>query len=437
MEQKIWNYLMTKIKNPFGVAGLMGNLQAESGLIPTNLQNSFEKSLKLNDAEYTKRVDNGTYGNFAKDKAGYGLAQWTWWSRKEALLKFAKSKKKSIGDLEMQLDFLLLELTTTYKGVYTKLQKAKSVQEASDCVLLDFEKPAKQDATVKAKRASYGQIIYNKFAVSKPTEKNNGGNKMSNSKLVNCTVLSPNHSGKRTHAIDRITPHCVCGQLSAESIGGCFPKGRNASCNYGIGFDGRVCLIVDEANRTWCSSSAENDQRAITIEVASDTKEPYAFKDAAYNKLIDLCVDICKRNGKNTLLWIENKDKALAYRPKDNEMLLTVHRWFANKSCPGNWMFARMGDLARKVTAKLGGKASNEDKTIPLPEDGKGLLPSFKAFTVKVTADALNVRKGPNVKFDVIRTIRNHGTFTIVDKKGNWGKILDDGWICLDYTKKI
>ena len=108
---------------------------------------------------------------------------------------------------------------------------------------------------------------------------------MSNSSLVNCTVLSPNHSGKRTHKIDRITPHCVVGQLSAESIGGCFTStSRQASCNYGIGYDGRVSLIVDEANRSWCSSSNANDQRAITIECASDKVDPYTMNNAVYSK---------------------------------------------------------------------------------------------------------------------------------------------------------
>ena len=170
---------------------------------------------------------------------------------------------------------------------------------------------------------------------------------MDNSKLVDRTVKSPNHSGKRTHAVDRITPHCVVGQLSAESIGGCFTStSRQASCNYGIGTDGRVALIVDEDNRSWCSSSGANDQRAITIECASDKTEPYAFNDAVYSKLVALCVDICQRYGKTKLLWIENKDKALAYEPKADEMLLTVHRWFANKSCPGAWLFERMGQLA-------------------------------------------------------------------------------------------
>ena len=175
-----------------------------------------------------------------------------------------------------------------------------------------------------------------------------------NSPMVSYTKLSPNHSGQRTHSIDRITPHCVVGQCSVERLGNVFlPKSRQASSIYGIGVDGRVGMYVEEKNRSWCSSSAANDQRAVTIECASDNTEPYAFEDAVYQTLIKLCADICKRNGKTKLLWLCDKDKTLNYTPKPDEMMLTIHRWFANKSCPGNWMYARMGNLADKVTAQL------------------------------------------------------------------------------------
>ena len=126
-----------------------------------------------------------------------------------------------------------------------------------------------------------------------------------NSPLVSYTKLSPNHSGQRTHNIDRITPHCVVGQCSVETLGNIFlPASRQASSNYGIGVDGRVGMYVEEKNRSWCSSSAANDQRAITIECASDSTEPYAFKDMVYKCLIELCTDICRRNGKTKLLWL-------------------------------------------------------------------------------------------------------------------------------------
>ena len=187
-----------------------------------------------------------------------------------------------------------------------------------------------------------------------------------NSSLVSYTKLSPNHSGQRTHSIDRITPHCVVGQLSAESICGCFTStSRQASCNYGIGTDGRISLCVEEKNRSWCSSSNANDQRAVTIECASDKAEPYAMNDKVYASLVKLCTDICRRNGKKKLLWLGDKNTTLNYAPKSDEMVLTVHRWFANKSCPGNWLYARLGDLAAKVTANLGGSntASTNSQT--------------------------------------------------------------------------
>ena len=181
---------------------------------------------------------------------------------------------------------------------------------------------------------------------------------MSNSSLATYKLLSPNHSGQRTMPIDRITPHCVVGQLSAAGICGCFTSSSvQASCNYGIGKDGDIGLCVEEKNRSWCTSSNANDQRAVTIECASDRTDPYAFTDKCYNSLVNLCIDICKRNGKKKLIWFGDKTKALNYSPKSDEMILTVHRWFAAKSCPGNWMYARMGDLANKVTARLSGES--------------------------------------------------------------------------------
>ena len=194
-----------------------------------------------------------------------------------------------------------------------------------------------------------------------------------NSPLVAYTKLSPNHSGQRTHSIDRITPHCVVGQCSVETLGNIFlPTSRQASSNYGIGVDGRVGMYVEEKNRSWCSSSKANDQRAVTIECASDTTEPYAFKDVVYESLIKLCADICRRNGKTKLLWLGDKDTTLNYSPRPDEMILTVHRWFANKSCPGNWLYARMDDLATKVTVALGG-ATTETPSVstPTPDTSK------------------------------------------------------------------
>ena len=310
-----------------------------------------------------------------------------------------------------------------------------------------------------------------------------------NSSLVSYTKLSPNHSGLRTHSIDRITPHCVVGQCSVETLGNIFlPTSRQASCNYGIGADGRVGMYVEEKNRSWCSSSNANDQRAVTIECASDTTEPYAFKDVVYQTLIKLCVDICKRNGKSKLLWMGDKDKTLAYSPKADEMVLTVHRWFANKSCPGNWMYVRMGDLAEKVTAQLGGSsggtasasgqmyrvrrtwadAKSQKGAFTVLDNAKKCAdanPGYSVFdkdgakiytpnttgqasdvpfTVKVSISDLNIRKGPGTDYAKTGKFTGKGVFTIVEvqsgqgSSAGWGRLKSGaGWISLDYTTKI
>lgn len=314
-------------------------------------------------------------------------------------------------------------------------------------------------------------------------------NEMSNSSLVNCTVKSPNHSGTRTHAIDRITPHCVVGQLTAVNIGGCFTSSdRQASCNYGIGSDGKVCLVVDECNRSWCSSSNENDQRAVTIECASDKTDPYAFTDTVYNKLVELCVDICKRNGKTKLIWFGDKDKTLNYNPASNEMVLTVHRWFANKSCPGNWMYARMGNLASAVTSKLGSASASTSTLYRVRKtwaDSKSQLGAYEIlvnakkkadenpgysvfdesgnvvyapangtetstgtftntsfpstpFTVQVLVSDLNIREGAGMNYAVTGKYTGKGVFTITEVSNGWGKLKSGaGWIYLENASYV
>lgn len=163
-EQLIWNYFKSHGLNDFGTAGLMGNLYAESGLNPKNLQQTYERKLGYSDDSYTDAVDHGIYTNFVKDSAGYGIAQWTFWSRKQALFSFVKSREKSIGDLNMQLDFLMKELREGYIGVLNTLCNATSVLEASNEVLFRFERPANQDESVQAKRCAFGQRYYDLFA---------------------------------------------------------------------------------------------------------------------------------------------------------------------------------------------------------------------------------------------------------------------------------
>lgn len=164
-EKKLWDFLLAKIGNEYGVAGLMGNLYAESALRSNNLQQTYEKSLRYTDDTYTAAVDSGDYSNFVKDSAGYGLAQWTYWSRKQALLEYAKSVGKSICDFDMQMEFLWKELSTGYKSTLNALKAATSVADASTYVLIHFEAPADQGEAVQAKRASYGAKYYDAYHI--------------------------------------------------------------------------------------------------------------------------------------------------------------------------------------------------------------------------------------------------------------------------------
>ena len=178
---------------------------------------------------------------------------------------------------------------------------------------------------------------------------------MSNSPLVVYTKLSPNHSGKRTKKIDTITIHCMAGNCSVETCGNLFANSaRQASSNYGIGTDGRIALYVDEANRSWCTSSNANDQRAVTIEVANNGGAPdWPVSAKAYAALLDLVTDICKRNGIKRLVWSTRKNDRVNHL---NGCNMTVHRDYANKSCPGDYLYNRHGQIAAEVNKRLGVK---------------------------------------------------------------------------------
>lgn len=248
--------------------------------------------------------------------------------------------------------------------------------------------------------------------------------KMSNSPLVTYTKLSPNHSGLRTRKIDTITPHVIVGHLSLPTLGNVFAsKSRNASSNYGIDDQGKVGMYVEEKNRSWCTSSAANDQRAVTIEIASDAQHPYAITDKALQGLIDLCVDICKRNDMPKLLW--KADKSLIGQPTKQN--ITVHRWFKNKSCPGEYTFNKLTYVADEVNKIL------------LPKKPE-ILPSRKVpYTARITTSTLNYRRGPGTNNPVVGRGHKDQIVTIVKEASGagaskWGELENGkGWISLDF----
>lgn len=255
---------------------------------------------------------------------------------------------------------------------------------------------------------------------------------MSNSPLVSYIKISPHKTSPRNHKIDTITIHCVVGQADIEPLGALFQT-KECSSNYGIGRDGRIGMYVEEKDCSWCSSNRANDNRAITIECASDTTHPFAINDAVYKSLIDLCVDICKRNDIKELKW--KADKSLI--GKVDRQNMTVHRWFNKlKSCPGDYIYNRLGQITSEVNARLGsgssdttqptlyrvqvGAFANKDNAIVFLNDVKKA--GFESFLVKV-GDLYKVQVGAFSKkanaTAMAKKLKDAGfkSFTTVDTK--------------------
>lgn len=332
-EQKIWQYFKSKGLNDYGIAGLMGNLYAESGLRPTNLQNTFERKLGLADEEYTAAVDSGAYTNFVKDSAGYGLAQWTYWSRKQNLINFAKQQKKSIGDLDMQLDFLYKELSENYKTVLKTLCSATSVLEASNSVLLNFERPADQSVTVQNRRAGFGNTYYDKYATKKETQQGGNGKmkySKSNPPLVCMQTNSTCYKGTSTMQVKGVLWHSTGANnpllsryvqptdgaadydkmiklLGKNKYGTDWNHTRqNAGLNCWIGklADGSVTTVqtMPWNYRPWgCGSGSKGSCNTgwIQFEICEDALSDKNYFNTVYKEAVELTAYLCTLYGLN------------------------------------------------------------------------------------------------------------------------------------------
>ena len=233
---------------------------------------------------------------------------------------------------------------------------------------------------------------------------------MSNSSLISYTKISPNRTSPRKKPIRKITIHHMAGNLTVEQCGAVFaPTSRKASSNYGIGTDGRIGMYVEEKDRAWTSSSPDNDNQAVTIEVANNALGPnWTVSDKAMTSLIDLCVDICKRNGIQRLNFTGDKTGNL-----------TMHCYFTSTLCPGPYLKSKFPYIASEVNKRLGAEAAPEP------------------FIVQITANSLNVRKGPGTSYAVAQTVSKGQSFTIVQQQGGWGKLKSGaGWISLKYTAR-
>lgn len=223
----------------------------------------------------------------------------------------------------------------------------------------------------------------------------------------------------------------MAGQLSVESCGNVFQnKYRKASSNYGIGPDGRIGMYVEEKDRSWCTSNAANDNRAITIEVASSSKDPYVVNDAAYKSLINLLVDICRRNNIKKLLW-QGNPTLIGQVAKQN---MTVHRWFSKKACPGDYLYNKHSQIAADVNKRLGiSTAQITANPSSKPSNSTTNLNSPTILNAKILTAVLNVRTGPSTKYAQVSTVKKGQVIPIIQQSGTWGKLKDGrGWISLN-----
>ena len=467
--QIIWNFLKKEGFNDYGVAGLMGNLDAESGLRSNNLQDDYSREFGLSDTQYTQKVDNGTYTNFVKDEAGYGLAQWTYWSRKQNLLNYAKAKGKSIGDLEMQLGFLCKELKEQYtNSVYNILKTATSLQQASDAVLMNFEKPLNA-VNYKNKRAQMGQVYYNKFA--KGVENTMATNsyrkgqavKLSanfNSSEFDCkgggccseTIINPQlvkylqqirehfkspititsayrcptHNSRVGGApgsrhskgdaadivVKGVTPREVA--KYAESIG---IKGIGL---YETSADGHFTHIDTRTSKSFWYGQSEQPRTTFGGSSSSTTVTTPPINNTATTISLSDSGPVVKEIQQMLV------DLGYVLTDKPNDKTKGVDGIFGIKTWKAIVDFQRKNDL--EPDGIVG----------ELTMDALEKATSKAGYTVKVTATLLNVRSGPGIENSVVGMIRKDAIYKLLEIKDGWGRIASPaGWISLSYAIAI
>lgn len=494
-DEKIWNYLKSKGLNDYICASLMGNLYAESKLNPKNLQNTYEKKLGYTDETYTAVVDNGTYKNFIKDSAGYGIAQWTYHTRKKSLYEYAKSTNRSVGDLEMQLEFLYRELTEGYRSVFNMLKKCTSVLQASNVVLMKYEKPADQSKEVQKKRATYSQKFYDKYVKSNVVQNTPIIENIANSStnVVNTEVQKMKYNAnnkplvcmqttsrcyKNTrkmevkgvlwhstgtnnpylkryvqpsdNASDRAEMLKLLGKNQYNNDWNHTERSAGMNCFIGKLADGTVTTVqtMPWDYRPWGCGSGKmgscNDGW-IQFEICEGNLTDKSYFNKVYKEACEITAYLCKMynldpkgytimNGVKVPVILCHAD---SYKYGMGGNHADVLHWFRKHGKTMNDVRNDVADLMKKSGCVTSG-VSNTDKT-----EGSATSTIFTPYRVKVTANILNIRKGAGTNYGISGTIRDKGVYTIVeeaDGKGatKWLKLQSDiGWIASDYTKKI
>lgn len=416
IEEKIWNFLKAEFNNDYAAAGIMGNLYAESSLYANNLQNSYESKLGFTDASYTTAVDNGSYTNFVKDSAGYGLAQWTHWSRKENLLKFAKEKNTSIADLGMQLNYLIKELKSSYSSLYESLKTTSSILDAASSFMIKFEAPYDQSTAAQKKRAGYAQVYYDRYVkgnsnagtstLNVPTYANSATVKLGYASIDEYGNVSGGEAGDQTGKEVKVNdwydhPWTKVYRCIDENIANKIATAMEQACaNDNIGYD--------QSNRLscWVQAKANDwDLSKITTKCECDC-----------TSLMAVC------------LWaagIEvNKSMTdpSVVMPTNKFVLLTDSKYLKS----GDYL--KRGDLMDSrdhVAICLTNGAKSGSAPTPVDPAEKEDL---KVIGKAVAKDYMNIRSADNTSATIYGTISPKTTLEVVE-------ILDSGWYKVVWAK--
>ena len=522
-EEKIWNYLYSKLGNVYGVAGIMGNINAESGLKPNNLQNSYEKKLNMTDDQYTAAVDNGSYTNFVYDSAGYGLVQWTYWSLKRDFLAYVQSKGASIGDLEIQLEFLCKQLSESYtSSVWNVCKSATSVLQASNAMLLKFERPADQSEAVQSKRAGYGQVYYNKYATkatTTPTQTTTGSPTTTGGTSMSVTLchasisengnagwdgksVAGDQTGKEVctrswynkpwdimirypNADIAKKAAAIAKKLADSNLVGYDQSQRNTlyqqlkKNNFDVDAYIRSgvktetdCSAFVYACYACCITAMRSDKNApVTSNMRSKYKS-WGFTIYTDSKYITqdkylMVGDLLVKESTHTVMAITNgasvdSSSPVISQPSANNTSLcgkgigiAVATTAMNVRTGNSTNYSILTTIKSGTSVEVLEITSNGWYKIVWPGascgyayvsnstgkyfkyTAKATAPVSSNYLVKVTANALNIRKGPGTSYAVVGCIRDKGVYTIVQEQDGWGKLKSGaGWISLAYTQK-
>jgi hypothetical protein len=485
----VWDRLYAAIQNPYGVAGVMGNMQAESGLRSNNLQNTYEKSLGMTDDQYTAAVDNGSYSNFVHDFAGFGLVQWTYWSLKEGLLNYARSQGTGISDWKMQVDYFLKEMKEEYAAIWKVLTTAKTVREASDAVLLKFERPADQSASVQEKRAAYGEEFFKKYsantastpAEAEPGQKTSQDTGCTASRLIAVAAAEIGYKEKASNAsLDDKTANAGSANYTkyARDFDQKYPNWYNGKKNGYAWCD----MFVD-----WCFLTAFGYENALRLTCQPEKsagagctyslryyKSKGQFHTSGPKPGDQIFFGTSIDNSSHTGI-VEKVDGSKVYTIEGNTSDMVARRSYAlnnsrilgygrpaydaegttvTPAVPTTTTYYRVRKSWSDKSSQIGAftvlqNAKNCVDANPgyaaFDDNGNQVYPAvqttFTPYLVKVSITGLNYRKGPSTSYASYGYIPV-GVYTIVDEQDGWGLLKAyakdrNGWISLAYAKRI